>query len=176
MELSRPHYWFQPGTVASTAWVLDGRLVVVHRLLSPGARRRRARRGRRALLSTSADLLELGDALDRDHRPAHSGEPGRARATAAPRPSTHAPVGVGPSSGAASLTRAPPERRPATSAAARRPYRPPAKTPPTARGAPSTAVPPSGRRPTARSGRAAVGSRLQGVNLRYLDRHLIRVA
>jgi hypothetical protein len=35
MELSRPYYWFQPGTVASTAWVLDGRLVVVHRLLSP---------------------------------------------------------------------------------------------------------------------------------------------
>jgi hypothetical protein len=34
MEL-RPYYWFQPGTVASTAWLLDGRLVVLHRLLSP---------------------------------------------------------------------------------------------------------------------------------------------
>jgi hypothetical protein len=71
-------------------------------------------------------LLELGDALDRDHRPAHSGErsveatrreprhvrdagglaAGRARATAAPRPSTPHPVGGRPCSGAASVTSA----------------------------------------------------------------------
>ena len=57
---------------------------------------------------------------------------GRARATAAPRSSTPAPRrrSAPAASRRASPAPPPPERRPATGAALRRPHRPPAKTPP----------------------------------------------